>query len=242
MRPARYIVTTFYKFTRLSGSEVATLQTAIRQQATEREILGTIILATEGINGTLAGTQESIDGMVDFLHSYAAFSDLKCQYSHSDFMPFHKTKILIKPEIVTLGMPSLDPTQQSGIAVEPIAWNALITQPDVLLIDTRNDYEITEGTFQNAQNPNTPTFRNFPKYVQERLDATKHKKIAMFCTGGVRCEKASAFLLQQNFEAVYQLQGGILNYLAKIDPTESLWTGKCFIFDDRTTLEAQSLR
>lgn len=234
---AVYTIITFYKFSRLEN--LSDLANAITAHCQGSGILGTFLLATEGINATIAGTAENIDSTLSFLRSYANFSGLECTYSYSDFMPFRKLKVRIKAEIVTLGMSdlNLDPQHQCGMHVAPEAWDALISDPEVLLIDTRNIYEIEFGTFKNAANPNTESFGEFPQYVQENLDPKQHKKIAMFCTGGIRCEKASAYLLAQGFENVYQLEGGILKYLETVAPEEGLWEGKCFIFDERVVVD-----
>ncbi len=232
---SHYTVVAFYKFIELSDIEV--LKLTLHKFCKEKKILGTIILAKEGINGTIAGTAESIKAILELLRTNPNFLDLECKYSYSDLMPFDKIKIIIKKEIVTFGVPGITPSQKTGMQVAPNNWNQLISDSDVLVIDTRNNFEVELGTFKGAINPKTSKFGDFPTYVKTNLDPKKHKKIAMFCTGGIRCEKASSYLLEQGFENVYQLQGGILKYLEKIKSEDSLWEGKCFIFDKRIALE-----
>ncbi len=235
-----YTIAAFYKFIELT--DIAKMQIAIKKFAQSKDVLGTLLLAPEGINGTLAGTEDNINAMVAFLRSYTPFADLECKYSIYDVMPFQKIKVYFKKEIVTLGMPNINPEHKTGVHVAAEHWNDLISKPDVFVLDTRNTYEVELGTFKNAINPNTEYFRDFPRYVAEQLDPTQHKNIAMFCTGGIRCEKASAYLLEQGFENVYQLEGGILKYLEKTETENSLWEGKCFIFDDRIVLEKEAIK
>jgi UPF0176 protein len=234
LEESQYTIIAFYKFVELS--DLPTLQTALLQCCKEQSILGTILIANEGINGTIAGTDKNIAVLVDLLHSYAPFADLKFRYTYADFNPFYKMKVRLKKEIVALGVPDIYPAQKTGTQVPPETWDTVIADPEVLLIDTRNTYEFELGTFTNAINPETDVFRDFPAYVKQNLDPNKHKKIAMFCTGGIRCEKASSYLLEQGFSEIYQLQGGILNYLEKIPTENSTWEGECFIFDNRITV------
>ncbi|MBF2074790.1 MAG: rhodanese-related sulfurtransferase [Synechococcales cyanobacterium C42_A2020_086] len=236
MRPmAGWSVITFYKFVTLS--ELPALQARLLDHCATHGIKGTILLATEGINGTLAGSPEAIEVTIEYLRSVSQFADLEFKRSQTEVMPFQRLKVRIKPEIVTLGRPEADPSQRVGIYVEPQDWNALILDPEVLVIDTRNQYEVTIGSFQGAVNPGTDSFRQFPEYVQQHLDPNQHKKIAMFCTGGIRCEKASAFLLTQGFQEVYHLKGGILKYLETVPAESSLWQGECFVFDERVAVQ-----
>lgn len=236
---SQIVIIAFYKFIELTEPE--NLQVQLKKFCKPLEILGTILLAQEGINGTIAGTKENIQTFIDFIRLDARFSDLEFKFSTSDFMPFQKLKVALKKEIVALHAEGLNPAKQTGVKVSPENWNALISNPEVLVIDTRNTYELDLGTFKGAVNPNTRYFRHFKEYVKNNLDPNQHKKIAMFCTGGIRCEKASSYLLKEGFETVYQLQGGILKYLEKIDAEESLWQGECFIFDDRMTIEKESI-
>ena len=199
-------------------------------------IRGTLLLAQEGINGTIAGTREAIDQMLAALRSHPALTNLSTRESIAPAMPFQRLKIKLKREIVTFRQP-VEPTQRTGQRVTPADWNALIADPEVTLIDTRNRFEVAIGSFAGAIDPETQTFTEFPEAVERLLDPQRDRKVAMFCTGGIRCEKASAYLLEQGFEQVYQLDGGILNYLAQIDPSESAWRGECFVFDERVALQ-----
>lgn len=199
-------------------------------------IRGTLLLAQEGINGTIAGTREAIDQMLAALRSHPALTNLSTRESIAPSMPFQRLKIKLKREIVTFRQP-VKPTQRTGQRVAPADWNALIADPEVKLIDTRNHFEVAIGSFAGAIDPETQAFTEFPEAVERLLDPQRDRKVAMFCTGGIRCEKASAYLLEQGFEQVYQLDGGILNYLAQIDPNESAWRGECFVFDERVALQ-----
>jgi UPF0176 protein len=213
---------------------------AIRQPLLEamesNGIKGTLLLASEGINGTVSGTQEGIDALLAWLNSDDRFNPISFKLSYHDNQPFYRTKVKLKKEIVTMGVEGIDPRKTVGTYVKPKDWNALISDPDVLLIDTRNDYEIEIGTFEHAVNPNTKTFREFPEYVKNNLDPKKNKKVAMFCTGGIRCEKSTAYLKEQGFEEVYHLEGGILQYLEDVPKEDTLWEGDCFVFDNRVAV------
>lgn len=227
-------VATFYKFVQLP--DFAEKQPSLLACCHQAGIKGTILLAAEGINGTIAGSREAIAAVLSLLRSDPRLADLDHRESTADTFPFDRIKVRLKREIVTLGMPEIDPSQQVGTYVSPQDWNTLISDPDVVILDTRNDYEVSIGTFQGAQNPKTESFRQFPEYVRHHLDPTKHKKVAMFCTGGIRCEKASSLLLAQGFQEVYHLKGGILKYLEEVPATESLWQGECFVFDQRVAI------
>lgn len=229
------VVITFYKFVTLS--ELEEQQSALLIFCSQQNIKGTILLATEGINGTIAGTRSAVDAVLAFLRSNPQLGDLEVKESIAATVPFDRLKIKIKREIVTLGQPEANPAKQVGTYVEPQDWNQIISDPEVVVIDTRNDYEVSIGSFKGAQNPHTDNFRQFPKYVQNYLDPARHKKVAMFCTGGIRCEKASAYLLKQGFQEVYHLKGGILKYLETVPPEESLWQGECFVFDQRVAIQ-----
>jgi UPF0176 protein len=228
-------VVTFYKFVRLADS--AEMQTTLLDYCTEQAIRGTILLAAEGINGTIAGSFDAVEQVLTFLRTDPRLADLEHKASFAEEMPFDRLKVRLKSEIVTLGIPKVDPSQQVGTYVEPKDWNAIISDPEVLVIDTRNQYEVDIGTFQGALNPKTESFRQFPDYVQQNFDPKQHKKVAMFCTGGIRCEKASAFMLAQGFQEVYHLKGGILKYLEEVPPEDSLWQGECFVFDQRVAVQ-----
>jgi UPF0176 protein len=203
----------------------------------ERDIRGTLLLASEGINGTVAGTRESIDQLLERLKSDPRLAELDYKESIDKTNPFYRTKVRLKKEIVTLGVEGIDPRHTVGTYVDPKDWNALISDPETLLIDTRNDYEIGIGTFKNAVNPETESFREFPEYVKQNLNPSTHRKVAMFCTGGIRCEKSTAYLKEQGFEDVYHLKGGILKYLEEVPEQESLWEGECFVFDNRVAVD-----
>jgi UPF0176 protein len=202
----------------------------------DKGIKGTLLLAQEGINGTVSGSRESIDALLAYLNADERLNPISFKESFDDIQPFHRTKVKMKKEIVTLGVEGIDPRKTVGTYVKPKDWNALISDPDVFVVDTRNDYEIEIGTFKHAVNPNTDSFREFPQYVAENMDPAKHKKVAMFCTGGIRCEKSTAYMKEQGFEEVYHLEGGILQYLEDVPKEETLWEGDCFVFDNRVAV------
>ena len=230
-----YLIATFYKFVELS--ELKVKQEQIFAWCDAQEVKGTIILATEGINGTISGSSQAIANVLDNLRSLKELADLEHKESTSQKLPLAKLKVKLKPEIVTLGMPEVNPNQQVGTYVEPHNWNQIISNPEVVVIDTRNDYEVEIGSFQQARNPHTQSFNEFPEYVARNLDPKRYPKVAMFCTGGIRCEKASSYLLSQGFEEVYHLKGGILKYLEQVSPKDSLWQGECFVFDERVAVK-----
>lgn len=228
------IVAALYKFVALPDYEE--LQPKLLNLCKSLGIQGTLLLAEEGINGTVSGSREAIDGLLAFLSSDPRFDDLQYKESINETRPFYRMKVRLKKEIVTLGAPGLDPRQTVGTYVKPEDWDTLISDPDVLLVDTRNDYEVEVGTFKGAINPQTKSFRDFKAFVEEKLDASQHKKVAMFCTGGIRCEKSTSYLLAKGFENVYHLQGGILKYLEDVPAEDSSWEGECFVFDQRVTV------
>ncbi|MBC7755403.1 MAG: rhodanese-related sulfurtransferase [Bdellovibrio sp.] len=234
----KYLSAALYKFVSLPN--YTALQAPIHAACVAHHIKGTILLAAEGINGTIAGLPENIHKLLDFLRTDAAFEDnfvnLEHKESFADEQPFYRMKVKLKKEIVTMGVPSVNPNNTVGTYVKPEDWNALINDPEVILLDTRNDYEVHIGTFKGAIDPKTTTFREFPEFVAQNLDKAKHKKVAMFCTGGIRCEKASSYMLEQGFDEVYHLQGGILKYLETVPESESLWQGECFVFDQRVAV------
>ena len=235
----QYLTAALYKFVALPN--YAALQGPIHVACVAHQVKGTILLAAEGINGTIAGLPENIHKVLNFLRTdvqfKGAFSNLEHKESFADEHPFYRMKVKLKKEIVTMGVPSVNPNNTVGTYVKPEDWNALISDPDVILLDTRNDYEVHIGTFKGAIDPKTTTFREFPEYVAQNLDKTKHKKVAMFCTGGIRCEKASSYMLEQGFDEVYHLQGGILKYLETVDEKDSMWQGECFVFDQRVAVK-----
>ena len=232
---SKIVVAALYKFAKLP--DYKELQPGLLDFCIEQKIKGTLLLAEEGINGTVAGSRESIDALISYLKSDSRLVDLEHKESFSDDMPFYRMKVKLKKEIVTLGVKGIDPNYKVGKYVSPKDWNSLISDPDIVLIDTRNQYEYDIGSFKGALDPKTSTFREFPDYVSKNLDPKKHKRVAMFCTGGIRCEKASSFMIEQGFEEVYHLQGGILKYLEEIPKEESLWEGECFVFDMRVAVK-----
>ncbi len=228
------VVCALYKFVTLENFEA--LRKPLLQRMVDNKVHGTLLLAHEGINGTMAGPRRGIDKVLAFLRSDPRLAELDSKESLTDEMPFKRTKVKLKKEIVTMGIQGIDPKRVVGTYVDPEDWNALISDPDVMLIDTRNDYEYQVGTFKNAINPKTDNFRQFPAYINDHVLPLKPKKVAMFCTGGIRCEKSTAYLKEQGFEEVYHLKGGILKYLEKVEESETLWEGECFVFDDRVTV------
>ncbi len=230
-----YLIATFYKFANICDLEAK--QGQILTWCRFHQVKGTIILAAEGINGTIAGTEKAIASVLDNLRSLPNLANLESKKSTAKKRPFAKLKVKIKSEIVTLGLSEVNPNQQVGTYVEPQDWNQLISDPEVVVIDTRNDYEVEIGTFDRAKNPNTQSFREFPEYIAQNLNPAENSKVAMFCTGGIRCEKASSYLLSQGFKEVYHLKGGILKYLENVSPEESKWQGECFVFDERVAVK-----
>ncbi len=228
------VVAAMYKF--LSLDNYKALRSPLLTLCREQDLKGTILLAREGINGTVAGSRAGIDALLAYLRSEPGLADLKHQESYHSAPPFYRMKLRLKQEIVSLGVPGVCPARMSGTKVDPAAWNALVQDPAVMVLDVRNQYEHEVGTFKNAISPQTARFREFPGYVRKNLHPDKHKKIAMFCTGGIRCEKASSYMLQQGFDEVYQLDGGILKYLEQVGEDESLWRGECFVFDGRVAV------
>lgn len=224
-----------YKFTRLDDFEE--IQGPLKIFLESLNIRGTLLLAKEGVNGTIAGDNDSIMKSLDYLQKDERLVGLEYKFSYSEKPPFKRLKVKLKKEIVTLGVSNIDPIFSSGTYVKPADWNELINDPDVVLIDTRNNYEFEIGSFKGSINPNTETFREFPAYTKNNLEKYRDKKIAMFCTGGIRCEKSTAYLKSKGFENVFHLQGGILKYLEEVKEDESLWEGECFVFDDRVAVK-----
>ncbi|WP_395343720.1 rhodanese-related sulfurtransferase [Ningiella sp. W23] len=230
----QFLVCALYKFVTLENYK--SLREPLRDFMESRQIKGTILLANEGLNGTVSGGQRDIQALLDYLNEDARISPVSHKESWHSEQPFYRTKVKLKKEIVTMGIEGIDPRKTVGTYVKPSDWNALISDPDVTVIDTRNDYEIDIGTFKHAINPHTDSFREFPEYVEKSLDPGKHKKVAMFCTGGIRCEKSTAYLKEQGFDEVYHLEGGILKYLEDVPKEDSLWEGDCFVFDNRVAV------
>ncbi|MFQ3325026.1 MAG: UPF0176 protein [Pseudomonadales bacterium] len=229
------VVSTMYKFVNLDNFEQ--LRQPLLQSMLDNDVKGTLLLAQEGINGTVAGSRTGIDAVLDWLRQDPRLADIDNKESFDDEMPFYRSKVKLKKEIVTMGVEGIDPKQVVGTYVKPEDWNALISDPEVVLVDTRNQYEVNIGTFKGAIDPHTDSFRQFPDYVKQNLDPARHKKIAMFCTGGIRCEKSTAYMKEQGFEEVYHLEGGILKYLEKVPPKVTMWQGECFVFDNRVTVD-----
>ena len=233
--PDSIVVAALYKFVRLHGFEQ--LQQPLLDLMHDNDVRGTLLLADEGINGTISGPRAGVDTVLGWLKQDERLAALEHKESFHDEHPFLRTKEKLKKEIVTMGVEGIDPTRTVGTYLSPEEWNTVISDPDTVLIDTRNDYEVEVGTFKGAINPETRTFREFPEYVKETLDPARHKKVAMFCTGGIRCEKSTAYLKEQGFEEVYHLKGGILKYLEEMPKEDSLWEGECFVFDERVTVD-----
>lgn len=234
---SEFTVAALYKFTRFP--DFRDQQESLKAACLERGICGTLLLADEGINGTIAGSEAGIKSMVAFLEAVPAIGELEVKYSTAAEQPFKRMKVRLKEEIVRMGVPGIDPNRTVGTYVEPEDWNALISDPETLVIDTRNSFEFDLGTFKSAVDPKTTTFGEFPKWANEHVGPPGErnaKKIAMFCTGGIRCEKATAYLKEQGHDHVYHLKGGILKYLERVPETESLWSGECFVFDERVAL------
>lgn len=228
------IVAALYKF--VSVLEPQAMCTRLKNLCKEQNIFGTLLVAHEGINGTVAGSRSGIDRLKALLED-EGFIDMEYKESMAPSNPFCRMKVKLKKEIVTLGCPEAKPSEIVGTYVSPKQWNELLNDPEVVLIDVRNDYEVELGTFKNALNPKTTSFREFPEYVNTKLDPLKHKKVAMACTGGIRCEKASSYMKKMGFADVYHLKGGILQYLQDVEPAQSLWEGECFVFDNRVTVD-----
>ncbi|MFK8115613.1 MAG: rhodanese-related sulfurtransferase, partial [Rubripirellula sp.] len=228
------VVAALYRFVPLD--DFIQLQSPIQEKMLAFGVRGTLLLADEGINGTVAGSRRGIDDLLAYLKSDPRLADLEVKESTCDQIPFKRTRVRLKKEIVTLGVEGIDPLDSVGTYVSPEEWNDLINDPEVTVIDTRNDYEVAIGTFKGAISPDTHTFREFPEFVEESLDPAKHKKVAMFCTGGIRCEKSTALLKQKGFDQVYHLRGGILKYLEVVPEEESQWEGECFVFDRRVSV------
>ncbi|WP_375566037.1 rhodanese-related sulfurtransferase [Oceaniradius stylonematis] len=228
------IVAALYHFARLDTYRE--LQKPLAELCCKAGLKGTLLLASEGINGTVAGPRAGIDAMLAFLRARPELAGLEYKESFADTMPFYRLKVRLKKEIVTMGVPGTDPTRIVGTYVAPEDWNDLIADPNTIVVDTRNDYEVKIGTFENAVNPETTTFREFPDWVRRNENALRGKKIAMFCTGGIRCEKATAFVKSLGHDDVFHLKGGILKYLETVPEAQSAWRGECFVFDERVSV------
>ena len=232
----KILVASLYKFVEID--DLSPLQDDLYAICNENNIMGTILLADEGINGTISGNANKLKDTIKILMKDKRFSNIEIKYSLTDKQPFNRMKVRLKKEIVTIGLPNINPNKKVGTYVKPEDWNDIISNPDVIVIDTRNIYETKIGSFKNALDPKTSSFREFPNWVKKFKNSKENinKKIAMFCTGGIRCEKASSLMKEEGFEDVYHLQGGILKYLEKVDKKNSLWDGECFVFDQRVCL------
>jgi UPF0176 protein len=229
-----YTVVALYRFARFDN--YAAFQRPLQDLTARLGIKGTLLLASEGINGTVCGNAAAVSGLVQFLESIPEISGMEIKYSHALTMPFNRMKVRLKKEIVTMGVPGIDPLQVAGTYVAPKDWNALISDPDTVVIDTRNDYEFRVGSFARSVDPDTKSFTEFPQWLAAHKPDFAGKKVAMFCTGGIRCEKATALAKEIGIDDVYHLKGGILAYLEQVPTGESLWEGECFVFDERVTV------
>lgn len=230
-------VAALYRFVRLDDYE--SMREPLLNFCTERGVKGTLLLAHEGVNGTISGGKTAIADVLSYLRSDERLTDLDCKFSYHEERPFLRTKVKLKREIVTMGLAGVDPNQSVGRYASPEEWNELVDDPECLVIDTRNDYEVEIGSFRGAINPGTKSFRDFPAWVDENLDPQKHKKVAMFCTGGIRCEKSTSLLVSKGFDDVWHLKGGILNYLEQTPEASTRWEGECFVFDSRVAVNHQ---
>ena len=224
----------FYLFTKLNN--LPELQTKLLNLCNNLSIKGTILIAQEGINSNIVGENQAITQAVEEIKAELNNQDFDIKYTPVDNIPFERMKVKIKPEIITFGIPEANPTEKVGTYISPQEWNKLISQPDVKVVDTRNEYEYEIGTFKRAENPHINSFKEFHDYIEDNLSQNKEEKVALFCTGGIRCEKVTALMLSKGFKEVYHLQGGILKYLQEIPEEESLWEGECFVFDDRVAV------
>lgn len=231
---SRFRVAAFYRFAGVARPEA--LRAELKEVCGALNLRGTILVAPEGLNGTVAGRHDAVDRLVGRLRSVPGFAALEVKYSDASGMPFHRMKVRLKREIVTMGVAGLDPVEGAGRHVEPADWNELIADPDTILVDTRNGYEVALGTFRNALDPQTGSFREFPAWAEANRDRLAGRRVAMFCTGGIRCEKATAYVRSLGVEEVFHLRGGILKYLEEVPAEDSLWQGECFVFDERVGL------
>lgn len=230
-------VAALYRFVRLDDYE--SMREPLLNFCKERGVKGTLLLAHEGVNGTISGGKMAIADVLSYLRSDERLTDLDCKFSYHEERPFLRMKVKLKREIVTMGLAGVDPNQSVGRYASPEEWNELVDDPECLVIDTRNDYEVEIGSFRGAINPGTKSFRDFPAWVDENLDPQKHKKVAMFCTGGIRCEKSTSLLVSKGFDDVWHLKGGILNYLEQTPEASTRWEGECFVFDSRVAVNHQ---
>ena len=231
----QYVTCALYKFVALPN--YGSIRHPLLKVMTDNQVYGTLLLASEGINGTISSTRAGIDAVLNWLSQQPGLENIDTKESFDKEIPFYRTKVKLKKEIVTMGVEGIDPRQVVGTYVKPQDWNDLISDPEVLVVDTRNDYEVEIGTFKHAVDPKTTSFREFPAWANKNIDRAKTKKIAMFCTGGIRCEKSTAYMKEQGFEEVYHLEGGILKYLEEVPKDQTLWQGECFVFDNRVAVD-----
>ena len=231
---SQYLVATFYKFTKIE--DLAALQKTIEACCIENDVRGIVLLASEGINSTIAGSRNGVLAVLEFLRKDPRFDGLTWKESIAKEQPFRKLRVRLKKEIVTMGVPGIDPERLVGTYIKPEDWNDLISDPDVIVVDTRNDYEVEIGTFKDAINPDITSFGEFPKWIKDNIDIHTQPRVAMFCTGGIRCEKSTALLKEAGVKEVFHLEGGILKYLEQIPEDQSLWDGECFVFDERVSV------
>ena len=231
---ADVVVAALYRFVRLENFEA--MREPLLEVCSQHNLRGTLLLAKEGINGTVSGARSDIERVLEYLRSDARLADLDCKFTNHAERPFLRMKVKLKKEIVTMGQPDIDPNASVGRYANASEWNDLIDDPDCLVIDTRNEYEVEIGTFKGAVNPRTNSFREFPEWVETHLDPAKNRKVAMFCTGGIRCEKATSLLVERGFEEVWHLKGGVLKYFEDMSEAETRWEGECFVFDSRVSV------
>ena len=231
----QYVTCALYKFVALPN--YGSIRHPLLKVMTDNQVYGTLLLASEGINGTISSTRAGIDAVLNWLSQQPGLENIDTKESFDKEIPFYRTKVKLKKEIVTMGVEGIDPRQVVGTYVKPQDWNDLISDPEGLVVDTRNDYEVEIGTFKNAVDPKTTSFREFPDWANKNIDRANTKKIAMFCTGGIRCEKSTAYMKEQGFEEVYHLEGGILKYLEEVPKDQTLWQGECFVFDNRVAVD-----
>ena len=229
-----FLVVAFYKFTKLE--DYASMQEPIEKCCRENNVKGIVLLAEEGINATIAGPRDGVQNVLQFLRENPRLAELTWKESNATKQPFRKLRVRLKKEIVTMGMPGIDPARLVGTYVKPEEWNNLINDPNVIVVDTRNDYEVEIGSFKNAINPDITAFGELPQWIDDNIDIDAQPRVAMFCTGGIRCEKSTALLKEAGVSEVYHLEGGILKYLEKIPEDQSLWDGQCFVFDERVSV------
>ncbi len=230
----QFLIATFYRFTTIE--DPSRLQGSIENCCRENDVKGIVLLANEGINATIAGTPDGVLAVLSFLRKDSRFTELTWKESNAKEQPFRKLRVRLKKEIVTMGVSGIDPERLTGTYVKPEDWNEFVSDPNVMVLDTRNDYEVEIGSFKDAINPNITSFGELPQWIEDNIDVDAKPRIAMYCTGGIRCEKSTALLKEAGLNEVYHLEGGILKYLERIPEDQSLWDGQCFVFDERVSV------